>query len=166
LLATQKFRIVLTRLGDADPSFEQREITSNLAQAAFFLSFHAGDLGPGSPRIALYTYQPGAPLPATGDPTPSVFVPWDQVQQAHLDGSRDLAMALQQQLSQLSGARVDPPDSAPVRILRSVNAPAVAIEIGSFGPDEDAAPLTNLNFQQQFAAAVAKALASIQTGGA
>jgi N-acetylmuramoyl-L-alanine amidase len=41
----------------------------------------------------------------------------------------------------------------------------VAIELGRLAPDEDATALTNLPFQQQVAAAVVQALASLEKGG-
>ena len=167
VLATRKYRIVVTRPGDVNATFEQRAVAANVAGAAYFLTFHAGDLGGGSPRIAVYIYQPpGAPLPSPGGEARSIFVPWNQVQEAHLDQSRQLAQALEQQFAQIAAATPDTPIPAPVRTLRSVNAPAVALEIGSLSPVTDAGPLTDPAFQQQFSAAVAEALAALQGGGA
>jgi N-acetylmuramoyl-L-alanine amidase len=65
----------------------------------------------------------------------------------------------------MNGVQVDLPAGAPVRTLRSVNAPAVAIELGGLSPSEDATTLTNPSFQQQVAGAVVQALASIEKGG-
>ena len=167
VLSTRKFRIVVTRTGDVNATFEQRAVAANVAGAAYFLSFHAGDLGGGSPRIAVYTYQPPAPpLPSLGGEARSIFVPWNQVQEAYLDQSRQLAQALAQKFDLIAGATADTPTAAPVRTLRSVNAPAVALEIGSLSPDNDAGPLTDPAFQQLFSAAVAEALATLQGGGA
>jgi len=166
LLATQKFRIVLTRTGDVNPSFEQRELAANVARAAFFVSFHAGDLGAGTPRVGVYTYQPSAPAALGGAPALPAFLPWAEVQQTHVGQSRQLALALQQQLGGIPGTRIEPPTSAPLRGLRSINAPAVAVEIGSLVPDEDAGALSNPDFLEQIAAAVAKTLASLGGGGA
>ena len=59
----------------------------------------------------------------------------------------------------------DPPTPAPVRALRSVNAPAVAIEIGSLTAESDAGPLVNPTFQEQLSAAVADVLAALPGGG-
>jgi N-acetylmuramoyl-L-alanine amidase len=166
LLSTRKYRIVLTRLGDFNATFEQRAVAANVAGAAYFLTFHAGDLGGGSPRIAVYTYQPPSPpLPSPeGEPRP-LFVPWNQVQEAYLDPSRQLAQALAQRFAQIAGLTADSPTAAPVRTLRSVNAPAVAIELGSLSPDNDAAPLTDPGLQQMLSAAVAEVLAGLQGGG-
>jgi N-acetylmuramoyl-L-alanine amidase len=167
LLSTGKYRIVLTRTGDVNATFEQRAVAANVAGAAYFLTFHAGDLGGSSPRIAVYTYQPPSPpLPSPGGEARSSFVPWNQVQEAHLDQSRQLAQALEQQFAQIAGLTADTPAAAPVRTLRSVNAPAVAIEIGSLTPDNDAGPLTDPAFQLQISAAVARVLTALQGGGA
>ena len=166
LLATDKYRVVLTRTGDLNVSSEQRALAANLSGAICFLSFHAGDLGMALPRITLFTYQPPtAAAPAAGDaPTPA-FVPWGQVQEARLGQSLQLALALQQQFALINGVEVDLPATAPVRTLRYVNAPAVAIELGRLAPDEDATALANPAFQQQVAGAVVQALASFAKGG-
>ena len=63
LLATAKYRVVLTRTGDVNVSVEQRALAANLSSAIYFLSFHAGDLGAASPRITIFTFQPPAPWP-------------------------------------------------------------------------------------------------------
>jgi N-acetylmuramoyl-L-alanine amidase len=163
LLSTRKYRIVLTRIGDVNATFEQRAVTANVAGAAYFLTFHAGDLGDGSPRIAVYTYQPpDQPSSLPADQTRSIFVPWKVVQEAYLVQSRQLSEALQQQLAQIAGVTTDTPIAAPVRTLRSVNAPAVAIELGSLTPDEDAGALTDAVFQQHISGAVAQVLAGLK----
>jgi N-acetylmuramoyl-L-alanine amidase len=166
LLAGNKFRVVLCRTGDVNVGMDQRALAANLAGAFCFLSFHAGDLGSASPRITIFTFQPPAaqePV-ATGTST-SAFVPWGQAQEMHLGQSLQLAQALQHQLASLNGVEVDLPATAPVRVLRNVNAPAVAIELGRLAPDADAAALTNPGLQQQFALAVAQALSTFGTGG-
>jgi N-acetylmuramoyl-L-alanine amidase len=166
LLSTGKYRIVVTRTGDANVTFEQRAVVANVAAAAYFLTFHAGDLGGSSPRIAVYTYQPpGPPLASPSRAAASIFVPWNQVQEAHLGQSRQLAQALEQRFSEVAGVTADTPTAAPVRTLRSVNAPAVAIEIGSLSPDNDASPLTDPAFQLRLASVVAEVLAALQGGG-
>ena len=166
LLATAKYRVVLTRTGDVNVGVEQRALAANLSSAIYYLSFHAGDLGAASPRITVFTFQlPAAVAPPTGDVSPPTFVPWGQVQEARLGQSVQLALALQQQFALLNGVQVDMPATAPVRVLRNINAPAVAIELGRLAPDADAAPLTDPNFQQRVAGAVVQALASFEKGG-
>jgi N-acetylmuramoyl-L-alanine amidase len=166
LLDTRKYRIVLTRTGDVEASFEQRTTTANTAGAAYFLTFHAGDLGGNSPQIAVYAYEPPDPSPlfTSGGPS-SIFIPWARVQETHLEQSHRLATNLQQRFAQMSGVTVDMPDSAPVRSLRSVNAPAVAIELGRLAPDSDAAAFSDSNFLQQFSSAITQALAAFEGKG-
>ncbi len=165
LLATQKYRVVLTRTGDVSTTFGQRATIANESNPVCFLSFHAGDLGPDSPQIALYTYaQPSPFSEPSGSTMPPVFIPWDNVQHLHIDSSRSLAAALQQQFMQIAGVKVDPPQGAPVRTLRSINAPAVAIELGRLSPDIDTAPLTSADFQQLLASAVTRVLTSLGGG--
>jgi N-acetylmuramoyl-L-alanine amidase len=166
LLASNKYRVVLTRAGDVNVGIEQRALAANLSGAVCFLSFHAGDLGTASPRITIFTYQPPSAAPAAPADTPTpVFVPWGQVQEARMGQSLQLALALQQQFALMNGVEVDLPTTAPIRILRNVNAPAVAIELGRLAPDADATTLTNPAFQQQVALAVVQALASFEKGG-
>lgn len=169
LLATAKYRVVLTRTGDVNLTSDQRALAVNTVNAIYFLSFHAGDLGTASPRISVFTFQPPtAPTPSSdpsaGDAANATFIPWEQVQQGRLEQSLQLALFLQQQFAQLNGVAVDLPSSAPVRTLRSVNAPAVAIEIGRLASDADATELTNPDFQKQVAAAVVQALAGFEKG--
>jgi N-acetylmuramoyl-L-alanine amidase len=166
LLATNAYRVVLSRTSDTKISSDQRALAANLAGAMCFLSFHAGDLGTASPRITIFTFEPPTaadpPVDAAAMPT---FVPWGQVQEGRLGQSLQLATTLQQQFATMSGVEVDLPATAPVRTLRSINAPAVAIEIGRLAPDADATPLTDPAFQQQVAGAVVQALASFAKGG-
>jgi N-acetylmuramoyl-L-alanine amidase len=165
LLATGKYRVVLTRVGDVNLAFEPRESAANLHHPRAFLSFHAGDLGTTTPRVVVYSYQASLP-PGPGDnpEPPPLLVPWTKVYRTHLDQSRQLAQALQQKLAQIPGVTADQPGGAPARALRSVNAPAVAIEIGSLTPDADSGVLTDSNFQQQIASAIAAGLQAWQGG--
>jgi N-acetylmuramoyl-L-alanine amidase len=166
LLGTAKYRVLLTRTGDINVNVEQRALAANLSGAVYFLSFHAGNLGATSPRITVFTFQPPtAAAAAPGDAPAPAFVPWERVQEARLGQSLQLALALQQQFTLINGLEVDLPATAPVRTLRNVNAPAVAIELGSLAPDTDATALTNPIFQQQVAGAVVQALANFEKGG-
>jgi N-acetylmuramoyl-L-alanine amidase len=159
LLAARKFRVVLTRVGDVNLTFEQRETAANLHRPYAFLTFHAGNLGVRTPRIVVYSYQAGSPaeLHDNSEPRP-LLVLWNKVYEVHLDQSRQLARVLQQKFAALPGLTTDEPQEAPVRGLRSVDAPAVAIEIGTLTPEADAGTLTDPSFQQQIANVAAAAL--------
>ena len=157
LEATGKFRIVLTRSGDADPTFEQRTITADTAHPIAFVSFHAGELGDRSPVIAVYTYQPPSLPPASGAGSP-LFVPWDWAQETERAPSHQLGQILEQHFSQIAGVIIPPLTQAPVRQLRSINAPAVAMEVGTLAPEEDAGVIAQDGFEQQVANAAGAAL--------
>ncbi len=165
LLATGNYRIVLTRTGDTDPGFQDRTSLANLARPLCFLTFHAGEPGTASPVVAVFTYEfpTPPPVPGPGDPRP-LFIPWNQVQFRYLDASRQFATDLQHQFGTIPGLTVDTPIPAPVRALRSIDAPAVAIEFGRLSPDADAGRLTNTSFQQQISNAIVSALAGLQKG--
>lgn len=162
LLGTNKYRILLTRVGDANSSFEQRELTANVARPLVFLTFHAGSLGATEPRIVVYTYQASSSASTRPEVPGELLVPWARIQQLHLHRSRQLAQMLQQHFAQIPGAVADPPAEAPVRMLRSVDAPAVAIEVGSLSPDTDASPLAGPHFVQQVANSIIEALEDFQ----
>ena len=166
LLTAGKFRVILTRTGDANVTFEQRAATANVGGAAYFLTFHAGDLGGGSPQVSIYTYQsPGLADASSEGRARPFFVPWDRVQENYLDQSRQLAQIIEQNLAALAGVNVNSVTGAPERTLRSVSAPAVAIEIGSLSPDADAGPLTDPAFQLHLSSIVSEALSALQGGG-
>ncbi len=180
LLATNKYRVVLTRTSDANVTAEQRATASNIASAIYFLSFHAGDLGAASPHIAIYTFEPSNTPDTAGSPAAvpdgqaaasagtaksAAFVPWEHVQEARLGQSLQLAQSIQQQLTSLNGADVNLPVTAPIRALRNVNAAAVAIEFGRLAPDAPAEILTDPAFQQRIADSIVQALAIFEKGG-
>jgi N-acetylmuramoyl-L-alanine amidase len=167
LAATHAYRVVPTRVGDADPDLDARDAIANVAHAIAFLSLHAGSYGTGGPRVAVYTYAfPAPPALVPSEPTRLAFAPWDEVQRAHLERSRQLASALEEQFAKLSGITAPPPAEAPVHVLRSVDAPAVAIELGNLSPDLDAGILTDVNFQQQISEAIARAIEAFGGGTA
>ncbi len=161
LLGSGRFRVSLTRSGDSNPTFDRRDTIANVLHASVFLTFHAGDFGAASPRVAVYSFEPPAPLEESSPPAPPSMprlIPWEFVQVSQLDRSRELAGALLQSLAAVPGLSVRKAAAAPARVLRSVGNPAVAVEVGSFAPDTDSAPLSALSFQQQLADAILKGL--------
>jgi len=164
LLASKKYRIVLTRLGDVNPSLDQRDAAANQVRPQVFFSFHAGNLGVRAPRVVVYSYQPSTPSPPLAEDSRGAFIPWDTVQLYQLSRSQQLAQVVQSELAKISGLAVDPPAAAPVRVLRSVNAPAVAIEVGSLAADVDSSLLADLNFQAEIANAIVRAIDIFREG--
>ncbi|HEV2494402.1 MAG TPA: N-acetylmuramoyl-L-alanine amidase [Terriglobia bacterium] len=170
LVATNKYRIIVTRSGDTDPGFDERAGIANDARPVAFLSLHAGNLGSKLPQLAVYTYLPssltegsqetGAAMTHSGVADGRfVLLPWNELQMAHVDRSRRFAQALERQFANISGLTTSGGSvEAPVRALRNIDAPAAAVEIGSFASDVDARPLTNGTLQDQIAGAIVRAL--------
>jgi N-acetylmuramoyl-L-alanine amidase len=165
LLASRKYRIVLTRVGDVNPTFDQRAATANAAHAKVFITFHAGNLGVHTSRIVVYTLEAASSSSSGGaPPAAGLFVPWESVQLSHLSQSQQFAQILQKEFTGISGATVSPPATAPLRELRGVNAAAVAVEIGSLAADVDPTALTNSSFQAGLANAIVRALDDFEGG--
>ena len=165
LQATGRYRIVLTRTGDVNVGFDQRAAEANIAKPIAFISFHAGDLGPSTPRVMVYSYRPSSPLAMTPGANPqSLFINWDKVQLRYLDRSNRFAQNLQKDLEKTTKVASTPPMEVPVRILQSIAAPAVAIEVGSLTPTSNSAALTNASFQQEIGDAIVRAIESLQGG--
>ena len=165
LQATGKYRVVLTRTSDVNIGFDQRAAEANIAHPIAFISFHAGELGQSTPRVMVYSYRPSSPLAMTTGPDPkSLFVNWDKVQLRYMNQSNRLAQELQQDLERTTKAASTPPMEVPMRILQSIAAPAVAIEVGSLSPQSNSAALTNLAFQQQIGEAIVATITRLQGG--
>jgi len=148
-LEAQGFRVVETRQDNEDPSFDDRSATVNAQVGAVFITLHVSSTGtPGQVRVY------SEPLPAdTGTSEPSApssqgqqaqrsfsqlnfpshngLLPWDDAQDAYAGASRRLAELTQAVLSQRFSASPSSAFVAPVRQLRTVAAPAIAIEVSS-----------------------------------
>ncbi|MGH9773518.1 MAG: N-acetylmuramoyl-L-alanine amidase family protein [Candidatus Acidiferrales bacterium] len=122
------FRVVMTRDGDEDPSFDDRAGKANAQRDAIFVSLHVSSTGePGTARV--YSYQFSAPLAASS--APPGWVPWNEAQRPFTNLSGRLADLMQVQLAQRFRGSPEISTAFPVRVLRSVAAPAVAVEISS-----------------------------------
>ncbi len=148
-LERQGFRVVLTRDGDQNPSFDDRAAIANALHNAIFISLHVSSTGPaGTARVYSYEFSQApempAPSPAAAStnapllppvpPAPAIppgMIPWEMAQEPFVDQSRRLADVLQVELSQKFAGSPQAPTLAAVRGLRSVTAPAVAVEISS-----------------------------------
>jgi len=138
-LARDGDRIVLTRNDDSNPSYDDRAAAANAFRDAIFISIHVSSTGtPGT--VHAYYDQFAAPIPlattATNGSKPIVtetngLIAWDEAQRLYVDASHRLADFIQSDLAQSFSGSPSASIAAPVRTLRSVNAPAVAIEISS-----------------------------------
>jgi N-acetylmuramoyl-L-alanine amidase len=129
-LERQGFHVVITRDADQNPSFDDRAAIANAQRDAVYISFHVSSTGPvGTARA--YSYRFSSTTNASATPTPAGVIPWDQAQKPYLELSRRFADLLQVQLAQKFRGSPELSASIPVRGLRSVAAPAVAVEISS-----------------------------------
>jgi len=138
-LARQGFRVVLTRNDDSNPSYDDRAAIANARGEAIFVSLHISSTGaPASIRtyydqfstpepMANVNVQIAKPFPAQPAGLPS----WHDAQRAYVDTSHRLADLIQGQLAKSFPESPGMSIMAPVRELRSVNGPAVAIELSS-----------------------------------
>ena len=143
-LEGQGLRVLLTRQTNEDPSFDDRSKTANAQRGAIFITLHVSSTGPAG-TVRVYSLpQEGAPaVTAAAIPARPTLVRWDRAQQAYLDLSRKLAELIQIQMAQRFRGSPEIPTAAAVRQLRTIAAPAVAIEVSSVSlPDR--APLDKM----------------------
>jgi N-acetylmuramoyl-L-alanine amidase len=133
-LERQGLHVVLTRQGNENPSFDERSAVANGQRGALFISLHVSSTGPvGTARVysvALPSPQPARAAVPTGARRPNLL-PWDRAQELYVDLSRRLAELIQVQLAQKFRGSSELPTTAAVRQLRTIAAPAIAIEISS-----------------------------------
>ena len=131
-LERQGLRVVMTRQGNDNPSFDERSAVANAQRGAVFISLHVSSTGPTGTARVYSVAAPAAAAPATR----ATLLPWDQAQGLYADSSRRLAELVQIQLAQKFRGSPDVPSIAPVRQLRTVALPAIAIEVSSIAVHE------------------------------
>jgi len=140
-LSRDAYRVLLTRNDDSNPSYDDRAALANAYRDAIFISLHVSSTGtPGTARAYYDQFSTPIPQPsvATGPgakpaaaPPASSLAVWEQAQRPYLDTSHRLADLIQADLAQSFSGSPSASIAAPVRALRSVTEPAVAIEISS-----------------------------------
>jgi N-acetylmuramoyl-L-alanine amidase len=142
------FHVVLTRDGDQNPSFDDRAAAANAHRDSIFISLHVSSTGPGGTAraysyaftaaraaVPVQTSPTGAPAKRPA-PVSAGWIEWDTAQEPFADQSRRLADVLQVELSQKFPGSPDISSTAAVRELRSVAAPAAAVELSSVTVDD------------------------------
>jgi N-acetylmuramoyl-L-alanine amidase len=164
-LEAQGFRVVLTREGNQSPSFDNRAALVNGLSDAIFVTLHVSSTGiVGTVRAYFCTILPESlpPQSAAGQPAPARhpagLLEWDRAQEPYLALSQRLAELVQIQLAQRFQGSPEVPAPAPIRQLRTVAAPAIAIEVSSVATD--AAKLTQMG--QPLGEALARAVNAFQ----
>lgn len=124
-LEAQGLQVVPTRLGDENPSFDDRSAMANAQRGAIFITLHISSTGlPGTARVYV-----NSDIPLPNEPTG--LLPWDQAQAPFLNLSRKLGDTVQGLLSQRFKGSPREAQTASVRQLRTTAAPAIAVEISS-----------------------------------
>ncbi len=146
-LTQRGYRVVMTRDSDADPTYDDRAAMANQFADAIFVSFHVASTGTAG-TVRVYYYRFSAPFTytsalATGEaPSPPQpvqiitpgaggLVPWRQAQRGFDDASHRFADLVQTSLQQKFSASPSVSISAADRDLRSIAAPAIAVELSS-----------------------------------
>jgi N-acetylmuramoyl-L-alanine amidase len=151
-LEAQGLRVILTRQANEDPSFDDRSKMANAQRGVIFITLHVSSTGePGTVRV--YSLAQGAP-PAHG-----ALIPWDHAQAGCIDMSHRLAELIQIQMAQRFHDSSETPFTAAVRQLRTIAAPAVAVEVSSVSL-QDRAPLDQMG--PGLADGVARAVAAFR----
>lgn len=160
-LEREGFRVVLTRDDDSNPSYDDRAAMANTYHDVVFVSLHISTTGTvGTARAYYYRFAsaPAGP-PATAATTTAQNTPpatsllvWEQAQLPYVETSRRLADALQGELVQRFAGSPITTSGVAIRELRSVAAPAVAVELSSVS-------VTDPNSLSAMAAPLAAAIA-------
>ncbi len=153
-LLTHGYHVVIARTDDSNPSYDDRAAIANAYRNAIFIAIHVGSTGKMGTVRAYYDqfWSPMQVMPSSSQaPAPpaksaaAVSLPantltsWQQAQQPYLDESHRLADILQLQFAQSFPGSPVTSIAVPLRDLRSVAGPAVAIEISNISaPSADA----------------------------
>ena len=158
-LERQGLRVILTRQGNDNPSFDDRAATANGQRNAVFVSLHVSSTGPVGTARAY-----SVPQTTTTEAKPTTERPallrWDEAQEPFAGLSRRLAELVQIQLAQKFRGSPEVPAESAVHQLKTVAAPAIAIEISSVSVP-DRAPLDQM--AQPLAEAVARGVAAFRS---
>ncbi len=124
------YRAVMTRNDDSNPSYEDRAATANAYRDAIFITIHVSSTGKiGTARA--YSYQFSNETASAPGQAPKSLVAWEEAQRPYLDASHRLADILQTELAQRFPGSPTASTAFAIRELRSVSAPAVAVELSS-----------------------------------
>jgi N-acetylmuramoyl-L-alanine amidase len=129
----QGMRAVLTRNDDSNPSYDDRASAANAYRDVVFISLHVSSTGTGNTARCYFDFLvlDSASTEGGGAAPTSNLIAWNEAQLGHLPASKRLATLIQLQLVQSFSGSPTQPVEAPVRQLRSIGGPAVAVEISS-----------------------------------
>lgn len=140
----------LLRNGDATISVDDRAVATNSLHPALYICVHSANLGSG---MRIFTA-----LMSPAGVTTHTFLPWPQAQAPYLDLSSQFAGSISAELSNRQIPVTAFP--APLRPMRNIAAPAIAIEVAP--PDEEVDNISRADYQQNIVAAVANGIAAMK----
>ncbi len=162
------YRAVMTRNDDSNPSYEDRAAVANAYRDAIFVSLHVSSTG-ATGNTRAYFYQFPVPFQETDTSTSissipvkqsfRTAIPWEEAQRPFSDQSRRLANLVQIELAHRFPQSPNAPTPAAVRNLRSVAAPAVAVEISSVSVSD---PIALTSLSGPLAASIARGIAAFR----
>lgn len=177
LEASGSVRALLTRDADAPVTLDARAAFANANSGALFLSLH-GNAGPASTVEGAEVYyhlpagrdapRPGrtpgaANAPGPGGGTrPLELVLWDRLQLAHLDASAALADLIAMKMAGRIPVGTSPVRRAPMRVLESVNMPAVLVELAFLSSPAQEKLAATTEFKNQAAQSLSDAILQFQ----
>jgi N-acetylmuramoyl-L-alanine amidase len=149
-LLTQGYHVVMTRSDDSNPSYDDRAAVANAYRNAVFITIHVGSSGKMGTVRAFYD-QFWSPVPIMPSASPAgapgakpaakpsaianipanTLISWQQAQRPYVEASHRLADILQLEFAQTFPGSPVTSTAVPLRDLRSVAGPAVAIEISN-----------------------------------
>jgi N-acetylmuramoyl-L-alanine amidase len=158
-LEAQGLRVILTRQANEGPSFDDRSKLANAQRGGVFVTLHVSSTGqPGTVRV--YSLAPATGVQNSAFAPRGGLLSWDRAQFGFVEQSRKLAELIQIQMAQRFRGSPETPLEAPVRQLRTVGTPAVAIEVSSVSV-ADRATLDQMG--PGLADGVARAVAAFRT---
>ena len=178
LEASGSVHALLTRDTDAPVTLDARATFANANAGALFLSLH-GNAGPASTVEGAEVYyhlparsdaiRPGrtgvgaASVPGLGAGTRTLeLVPWDRLQLAHLDASAALADLIVMKMAGRIPVGTSPVRRAPMRVLQSVDMPAVLVELAFLSNPAQGKLVATTEFKNQAAQSLSEAILQFQ----
>jgi N-acetylmuramoyl-L-alanine amidase len=162
-------RVVLTRSDDRRVGFDERAAIANNSRAGLFLSLHLNSSpNPASAGAEVIHLRQGriaggrgragdeaVALPAPGGTSRTVeLIRWETAQARHLNASAAFAETLEAQLRTRVTMSSRPALDLPLRVLPSVNMPAVVLEVAYLSNAGDEGLAQSSAFQDNIALAI------------
>lgn len=151
-LQNKGINATLLRSSDNTLSLDERAVATNAAHPSLYVCVHAANLGTG---LRIFT---ALMPPSATTATAHKFLPWPQAQAPYLDLSSQFAGSISAELNNRQIAVKALP--APLRPMRNIAAPAIAIEMAP--PDDDVNNINNADYQQNVVAAVSNGIAAMR----